>query len=158
MWNTICAAVLIGAGATALMDVWIYTLHRGFGQPMTNWALVGRWFWHLRTGKVFHDDIARATPCTHELAFGWFCHYAIGVNYALILILITPHWLAAPALLPAWVFGMMTILPGWFLLHPGMGAGWAVCRRTNAAQIRCLSIASHTVYAVGLYGVARLVH
>ncbi len=156
MWNTTSTAVLIGVGATALMDLWIYTLHRVFRQPMTNWALVGRWFWHLRTGKVFHDDIALAKPYAHELAFGWFCHYAIGIAYAIILVWIAPGWLVAPALLPAWIFGMVTILPGWFLLHPGMGAGWAVSKRANATQIRCLSLLSHSVFAVGLYGVARL--
>lgn len=156
MWNTICTAVLIGVGATALMDGWIVTLHRAFGQPKTNWAFVGRWFWHLRTGTVFHDDIAQATPYAHELAFGWFCHYAIGILYAVILVLIAPNWLVAPALLPAWVFGMVTILPGWFLLHPGMGAGWASSKRVNAAQIRCLGVLNHSVFAVGLYGVARL--
>jgi hypothetical protein len=149
-------AIFIGAGATVLMDVWIYALNRAFGLPMTNWALAGRWFWHLRTGKVFHDDIACAPPYENELAFGWLCHYAIGLIYAGIFILALPGWLSAPGLFPAWVFGMITILPGWFLMQPGTGAGWAASKRTNRLQIRCLNIISHSVFAVGLYAMGLL--
>jgi hypothetical protein len=35
-----------------------------------------------------------------------------------------------------------------------MGAGWAASLRPNAMQIRALNLVSHTVFAVGLYGMA----
>ena len=157
MWYFIWTSLFIGVVATVLIDIWVYALNRIFGFPMTNWALAGRWFWHLPSGAIVHDDISKVAPYQHERAVGWICHYAIGVAYAGILISIMPNWLSAPALLPAWIFGMATILPGWFLLQPGMGLGFAASRRPNAWQIRCLNIMSHSVFAMGLYGAALLI-
>ncbi len=56
--------VLIGVGATALLDLWAVILERFFKIPAPKWDLVGRWFCHLTEGKVFHEDItlARAYP------------------------------------------------------------------------------------------------
>jgi hypothetical protein len=148
-------SVLIGIGGTAAMDVWAILLNRVFGIPLPNWGLVGRWFCHLTAGKVFHDDIAAAAPWRNELAAGWGAHYAVGIVYAGILLLAAgPGWSAAPTFLPAWILGMVTIGAGWFLLQPGMGAGWAAAKRPNAMQIRGLNIVAHTVFAAGLYGTA----
>lgn len=117
-------SVLIGIGATALMDVWALFLHAAFKMPLPNWALVGRWFCCLTQGAVFHDDIARAEQWPCEKAVGWIAHYAIGVFYAVLLIAFTgPEWLSNPTFLPAWILGMITIGAGWFLLQPGMGGG-----------------------------------
>jgi len=157
MYSFVWAAFFVGAGATIVIDIWIYALHRAFGSPMTNWSLAGRWFWNLPTGRIFHEDIGRAAPYKHELAVGWSCHYAIGIIYAGIFMLAMPGWLAEPTLFPAWIFGMITILPGWFLLQPGMGIGWAACKRPNSSQMRCLNILSHSVFAIGLYGMALLI-
>ncbi|MBI3507791.1 MAG: DUF2938 domain-containing protein [Proteobacteria bacterium] len=151
-------SILIGTGATALMDVWALFLHFACGNPLPNWGLVGRWFCHLTGGKVFHDDIAVAAPWPNELAIGWIAHYAIGILYAgILLVLAGPEWAAAPTFLPAWILGLVTVGAGWFLLQPGMGAGWAASKRPNAKQIRLLNIAAHTVFAAGLYGTARLI-
>ena len=150
-------SVLIGIGGTAAMDVWAILLNRVFGIPLPNWALVGRWFCHLTGGKVFHDDIAAAAPWRNELAAGWVAHYAVGIVYAGMLLLAAgPGWSAAPTFLPAWILGMVTTGAGWFLLQPGMGAGWAAAKRPNAMQIRGLNIVAHTVFAAGLYGTALL--
>ena len=48
MLGLVFRGAVIGAGATALIDLWAVLLARGFGQRRPNWALVGRWFWHLR--------------------------------------------------------------------------------------------------------------
>lgn len=151
-------SALIGVGATALMDVWALVLKAVFGVPLPNWGLVGRWHCHLTRGTVFHDDIARAEPYANELAVGWIAHYVIGIIYAGVLIAITgPAWLASPSFLPAWILGMVTVGAGWFLLQPGMGAGWAASKRANAGQIRALNIVAHTVFALGLFGTAWLI-
>ena len=110
-------------------------LWRFAGQSRPNWALVGRWFWHLREGKVFHDDIGKAAPWAHELALGWVGHYVVGAVYGLAFALIAgPGWLAAPRLLPAWFFGIATLAFGWFLLQPGLGLGWAASRTPNPGR------------------------
>jgi hypothetical protein len=155
MLDYLWRSALIGIGATALMDIWALVLKAAFGLALPNWALVGRWFCHLPRGKVFHDDIGKATAYPHELAVGWIAHYAVGILYAGVLVALAgPRWLAAPTFLPAWILGLVTVGAGWFLLQPGMGAGWASAKRANANQIRALNIVAHTVFAVGLYGTA----
>jgi hypothetical protein len=151
-------AVAIGIGATALMDLWAIFLNTVFAQPRPNWGLVGRWVWHLRDGKVFHDDIGEAAPYAHESALGWAFHYFVGIIYGIILAVVAgAAWLAAPTFLPAFILGIVTVGAGWFLLAPGMGAGWAASKRPNPMQIRALNLVSHTVFALGLFGTALLI-
>ena len=45
---------------------------------------------------------------------------------------------------------------GWFILQPGMGAGWAAAKRANKWQVRFLNVVGHTVFALGLFGAALL--
>lgn len=149
--------IAIGVGATVLMDIWALLLWKGFRQSRPNWAPVGRWFWHLRTGKVFHDDIGAAVPYAHELALGWIGHYVVGVLYGVVLALIVgAGWFANPSFLPAWIFGIVTVGAGWFLLQPGLGIGFAASRLPNANRARFLNLVAHTIFAVGLYGTALL--
>ena len=79
-------AIVIGIGATALMDLWAIFLNAAFKVPLPNWALAGRWFCGLTGGKVFHDDIAEAAPRTNELAIGWIGHYAIGLYGSALIV------------------------------------------------------------------------
>lgn len=157
MFDIFWRAIAIGIGATVLMDIWAIFLHKAFGQPRPNWGPVGRWVWHLRD-KVFHDDIGDATPYAHEKALGWAFHYFVGIVYGIILVVLAgAGWLAAPTFLPAFILGIVTVGAGWFLLAPGMGAGWAASKRPNPMLIRALNLVSHTVFALGLWGTALLI-
>lgn len=148
-------AVLIGVGATALLDLWALLLQRFFKVPAPNRRLVGRWFGHLTDARVFHDDIALARACPFEHAVGWIGHCAIGIVYAGALLVFTrPDWASAPTLVPALAVGIITVGAGWLLLQPGMGAGIAASKRPNAKQIRVLNIAGHIVFGFGLSGSA----
>lgn len=62
-----------------------------------------------------------------------------------------PGWFAAPTLLPAWIFGIVTIAFGWFLLQPGMGLGWAASQTPNPTKGRLLGLVAHTVFGLGLW-------
>lgn len=147
--------ILLGLGATVLLDLWSAALGALPGQSPPNWALAGRWFWHLREGKAFHDDIAKAEPHAHELAIGWAGHYVVGVLYGVVFALIAgPGWMAAPRLLPALIFGVVTVAAGWFLLQPGMGLGLAASRTPNPGMRRLTGLAGHTVFGIGLYATA----
>lgn len=158
MLDVFLRAVAIGIGATVLMDLWAILLNKAFGQARPNWAPVGRWVWHLREGQVFHDDIGQAAPYRHELALGWAFHYLVGIVYGIILVAVAgAGWLAAPTFLPAFILGIVTVGAGWFLLAPGMGAGWAASKRPNPMQIRAFNLVSHTIFALGLYGTALLI-
>ncbi|WP_105384078.1 DUF2938 domain-containing protein [Neorhizobium alkalisoli] len=150
--------ILIGIGATILMDLWAILLHRVFGQPKANWAPGGRWFWHLSRGTVFHESIAAAEPHTHELALGWAGHYAVGVVYGVAFAFIVGlGWFSAPTFVPAWIFGIVTVAAGWFLMQPGMELGWAASKTPKPNKVRFLNLAAHTVFALGLYGSTLLI-
>jgi hypothetical protein len=158
MFDLIWRGVVIGFGATVLMDVWAVILWKAFGQGAPNWAMVGRWCRHLPLGKVFHDDIGKAAPYVHEQALGWFFHYAVGVVYGVILVLFMgPAWLAAPTFLPALIWGIVTVAGGWFLLQPGLGVGWAASKTPNPTRSRVMNLVAHTVFAIGLWGTALLI-
>lgn len=145
-------SVMIGVGATALLDLWALLLSRIFGITPPNWGLVGRWVAHLPSGRLVHDDIAAAAPVAGETAIGWVFHYAVGIAFAAALLAIWgPGWAVAPTLVPALIVGYVTVGCGWFILQPGMGAGIAASKRANARQIRLLNLAGHTVFGLGLY-------
>lgn len=155
--SAILAGLLMGLVATALMDVWALILNRFAGQNLPNWALVGRWFRHLGEGTIFHDDIAKAEPYGRELALGWIGHYVIGIIYGIVFaILAGPAWLAAPTFLPAWIFAILTVTAGWFLLQPGLGLGWAASKTANPGKVRALNLVAHTVFGMGMWGTALL--
>lgn len=150
-------AVVIGAGATLLLDLWALLLNRLAGLARPNWALVGRWFAHLPRGRFVHEDIAQAEPVANERAIGWIAHYAVGILFAAALLLIWGlGWARNPSFLPALIVGLVTVGCGWFILQPGMGAGIAASKRSNAGQVRVLNIVGHVVFAIGLYGTALL--
>jgi hypothetical protein len=158
MTDLIWPGIIIGFGATVLMDIWAIILSWLPGQGRPNWGPVGRWCWHLRHGKVFHDRIGDAAPYDHENALGWIFHYLVGILYGVILVLaVGPHWLAHPSFWPAWIWGIVTIAAGWFLLQPGLGLGIAASRTPNPALSRILGLIAHTVFGFGLYANALLI-
>lgn len=158
MIEFVIKAVLIGAGATVLLDLWAQFLHRVVGLPAPNWAFVGRWFAHLPRGRFIHEDIGKAEPVPNELAIGWVMHYLVGILFAAILLAIWGlGWARNPTFLPALIVGLVTVGCGWFILQPGMGAGIAASKRANANQLRMLNIVGHTVFAIGMYGTALLI-
>lgn len=155
MWDVIWRGAVIGIGGTAAMDVWAIFLKVAFGMALPNWAMVGRWFAHVPRGTLFHDDIGNAEPVANELAIGWIAHYAVGIVYGWVLLLVAgAGWPQSPTLLPAFILGLVTIGAGWFLLAPGMGAGWAASKRPNPWKIRLFNILAHTAFALGMWGAA----
>ncbi len=149
--------VLIGAGATAVMDAWLMLLKR-WGVPTGSFALVGRWVGHLMQGRFAHEAIAKASPIRAELALGWLTHYAMGLAFAGLLIGIEGvEWIGQPTLLPALALGVGTVVAPLFVMQPAMGAGLAASK-TPAPLKNCLrSIANHAVFGVGLYLTASLI-
>lgn len=151
-------ALAIGIGATLIFDLWGLLLNRVFGIPLPNWAMVGRWFCHVPRGTLMHQSIGDAAPVAGELGWGWFFHYGVGVSFALATLLIGgPAWAKAPTWPLPLAVGLITVLCGWLILAPGMGAGIAARLKPNANQIRLLNIAAHTVFGFAMYGVALLI-
>ena len=52
--------VLIGCGATLIMDIWLMFLKR-IGVQTLNFAFIGRWVGHLFRGRIAHASIGQAS-------------------------------------------------------------------------------------------------
>ncbi|WP_299859260.1 DUF2938 domain-containing protein [uncultured Roseobacter sp.] len=150
--SIVMSGVVIGVVATVAMDVWAQLLRALVGVPAPNWAMVGRWVAHMLRGRLVHDNIGAAAPVPGERALGWAFHYAVGVAYGVALaVIMGVGWLAAPTFIPAWIFAVLTIGFGWFVLHPGLGLGWAASKTPDPWRARGLGLAAHTVFGVGLW-------
>jgi hypothetical protein len=141
--DVVANTVLVGVGATALIDAWSVVRGRLLGVPLPNYALVGRWIGHMRHGRFRHEAIGRAVPVAHEALIGWSAHYAIGIAFA--------------SLLPAAMVGIGTVLAPFLLMQPGMGAGIAARRTPRPAVARMHSLVTHAMFGLGLYVAARLI-
>lgn len=147
---------LMGVGGTFAMDIWALVLSRFGVAPFPNWAMPGRWLGHIARGRVFHDDIGAAAPVTGELALGWVLHYGVGVIYGIVFAMFAGVvWVAKPDFTLVWIFSLITIAAGWFLLQPGMGLGWVASKTPNPWKVRGLGLIAHTVFAIGMWLVAR---
>lgn len=144
-------AVLIGVGATLGMDGWNLLLARA-GAPTLDLALVGRWIGHLPEGRWAHDDIASAEPVRGEVLLGWSAHYVIGITFSVLTLCVFGlDWARSPSLLPALGIGVVTVAAPLLVLQPALGAGIASSRTPTPILRSLKSLASHTVYGVGLY-------
>jgi hypothetical protein len=148
----IARVLIIGIGATAVLDIWSILLKRLFEVPAPDWGMVGRWVGHFPKGQFVHESIRAASPVRGERLIGWTAHYAIGIAYAVLLLGIWgPDWARQPTLLPALVVALLTLVAPFLIMQPGMGAGIAASRMPNPAQARLRSLLNHSVFGVGLY-------
>ncbi|MBP6406880.1 MAG: DUF2938 domain-containing protein [Ramlibacter sp.] len=154
--DTAARVVLIGLGATAVMDAWLLLLQR-LGVPTLNFSMIGRWVGHWRHGVFAHPAIAKAARVRHELALGWLFHYATGVAFAALLVAVAgTGWAYSPSLAPALMLGVATVAAPWLVMQPAMGAGIASRRTPTPGRNRARSLANHLVFGLGLYLAAAL--
>ncbi len=147
----------IGVGATVALDLWNVLLERLFGVPSLSMGMLGRWFGHFSHGRFRHDSIAKTSPIPGERIIGWSAHYAIGITWAALLLAIWGlDWARQPSFLPALTIGLGTVVAPFFIMQPGMGLGIAASKAPRPNVARLKSIASHSVYGVGLYVSAML--
>ena len=148
----IAGAIAIGIGATLLMDMWNLFLKRTFSIPSLNYCLLGRWLRHMPDGTFRHASISAAPQKSSECTVGWIAHYSIGVAFALVFVLfISRDWLARPTLLPALLYGVATVVFPFLIMQPSLGLGVASSRAPKPAQARLKSLATHSVFGIGLY-------
>lgn len=153
------SAILLGLGATLATDLWALFLKRFFRITAPNYCLVGRWFRTMPEGIFWHSSIASAPQKSAECAVGWIAHYVIGVMFAIaFLALVGNDWLQHPTMIPALLFGMVTVLMPFFIMQPAFGLGFASSRTPNPAQARLRSLLNHTSFGVGLYLFASLLN
>jgi len=149
-------SIAIGIGATLVMDLWNLFLKRAFSIPSLNYCLLGRWLRHMPGGTFRHTSITAAPQKPFECPVGWIAHYTIGVAFAIMLVVLTSgDWLARPTLPLAILYGIGTVVFPFLVMQPSLGLGVASSRTPNPMQARLKSLATHTVFGVGLYLCAR---
>ena len=149
-------ALLIGAGATLVMDLWGIARTRLLHVPSMSYGLVGRWLAWLPRGRFRHTPIAASPPVRGELLIGWTAHYAIGVAFAAALLgIFGLEWACSPTLGPALIVGIVTVAAPLLVMQPGMGAGIAASRTPKPAAARLNSLLTHAIFGFGLYLAAR---
>ncbi|MEP9319602.1 DUF2938 domain-containing protein [Pseudomonas sp. LABIM340] len=150
--STVLPAIAIGIGATLLMDGWTLLRRRLLGVPSLDYALVGRWVGHMPRGQFSHEAIGKAAPVAGERPLGWAIHYLTGIVFALALVALAgSDWLCRPTLLPALLFGVVTVAMPFLLMQPALGLGIAASRTANPAKARLHSLITHAIFGLGLY-------
>jgi hypothetical protein len=150
--RTLALTVLIGLGATLLIDIWALFLRRVFNIPSLSYCVLGRWVLYMPHGKIMHENINTTPRKPHECVVGWIAHYSIGTAFALVFVgLVSGSWLVHPTLLPALAFGVATVLVPFFTMQPGFGLGVAASKTPHPNKARLKSLMTHTVFGIGLY-------
>ena len=155
--SLIANSVIIGVGATAVMDLWALMLQRFLGIIPLNYALVGRWVAYMPRGIFCHRNILTVKPVAAELAVGWVVHYLIGIGFAALLLMLTGNeWLRSPSIMPAIIFGIASVAMPFFIMQPCMGFGFAATKTPKPISARLRSLQTHFIFGLGLYCAAVL--
>jgi hypothetical protein len=150
--NAAMGALLLGGGATLTMDVCGFVLARTAGTSFPDYRLVGRWIGHMPGGRFHHDSIAAAEPVRTEKLLGWITHYATGIAFAGGFVALAGlDWLRQPTLVPALLFGLVSVAAPFLLMQPCMGLGVAASRTPRPLSSRARSILNHVLFGFGLY-------
>jgi hypothetical protein len=148
--DLMAGAFLVGSGATAATDLWAAVRSRLLGIAPPDFCHVGRWLGHLTRGRMRHAAIAAAPPVRLECLIGWVAHYVIGIAFAALLLgAWGSAWLRQPALVPALIVGIGTVVAPLLVMQPAMGVPFAARRALH-------SLVTHLFFGVGLYAAGRI--
>lgn len=157
MINILLHVLLIGVGATALMDLWALARKRWFDIPSLDYRLVGRWIGHFPSGTFSHPSIMTAAPKKQEALVGWTAHYAIGIIFAAALpVAWGTGWLQSPTLFPALLVGAVSVSAPFLIMQPAFGFGVAASKTPTPWTTRGRSLSAHGAFGVGLYLSAKI--
>lgn len=145
-------AVLIGAGATVVMDMMALLRKSLAGTPMPDYGLVGRWLAYMPRGRFRHHAIGAMPARTSERLIGWTAHYLTGIGFAALLLAVFGlAWSRHPTPGPALIVGIGSVAAPFLLMQPGMGLGLAARKTPHPGAARLRSLVTHATFALGLY-------
>ena len=146
------ASVFIGIGATLTFDLWGLFLKYAFKILPSNFCLVGRWVLYMPQGIFRHANIGSVPQKSGECTIGWITHYITGIAFAIAFVaLVGNNWIQHPTLIPAVIFGVITVLAPFFIMQPAFGFGFAASKTPNPTQARLRSLMNHVVFGFGVY-------
>jgi hypothetical protein len=133
-------------------DIWSLSLNKIFGIKGFDYGMVGRWLGYFPEGIFRHQRIDHANKVIGDKIIGWSAHYAIGIVFSGLLVLLWGvEWISSPSLGPALIIGFITVLAPFLILQPGEGAGVFAWKTPEPNITRQKSIMAHTSYGVSLY-------
>ncbi|MGU3377537.1 DUF2938 domain-containing protein [Chryseobacterium sp. M5A1_1a] len=151
-FDLIIFSIIIGIGATIIMDIYSLLMRLVFKIPSLDMGIVGRWIGHFKHGVFSHKNIIHAEEIKGERIIGWTAHYLIGICFAFLLLLIYGvEWAYNPTFFPALAIGILTTIAPWFLMQPAFGFGVAASKLPNPNIARLRSLMAHTIFGIGLY-------
>jgi hypothetical protein len=151
--------VLIGIGATLIFDLWGLFLKYAFKVAPSNFCFVGRWVLYMPEGIFTHTNIGSMPQKSGECVVGWITHYSTGIVFAAMFIALAGNdWLQHPSLIPAILFGVVTVLAPFFIMQPAFGLGVAASKTAKPTQARLRSLINHIVFGFGLYIFGSLIY
>jgi hypothetical protein len=150
--ETILLTLILGIGATAVMDLLGLTRKLLFGINLPNYGLVGRWVAYMARGRFWHESISKSTAVRGEQFLGWACHYLTGMAFAALLVgIFGIDWIRQPTIGPALIVSLGALAAPLLLMQPAMGAGIASSKAVNPAAARRQSLLNHLFFGLGLY-------
>ena len=149
--ETILKIILVGIGATLVVDFWSM-IQKVLKIKSLDYRFVGRWIAYFPKGKFVHENIMKSCPASGELLIGWIAHYCIGITFAFLFIVVFgKDWLEQPALYPALITGILTVVAPLFIMQPAFGFGIASSNLPGPNIRRIKSVLTHLIYGLGLY-------
>ncbi len=146
------SSIFIGIGATLTFDLWGIFLKHAFKITPSNFCLVGRWALHMPEGIFRHSNIGSMPQKSTECVVGWVTHYLTGIVFAFIFLRFAGRdWLQYPTLLPALLFGVLTVSAPFFIMQPAFGLGVAASKTAKPVQARLRSLMNHFIFGFGLF-------
>ena len=144
--------LLVGVGATLIMDAGALIRARVFGIASLDYGLVGRWLGHMLQGQFQHAAIVAAPRVRHERLTGWVFHYLTGIVFTMLLVgLKGVEWLNHPTLMPALATGLISLMAPFFILQPAFGFGIAASKTATPYVARRRSVITHLTFGLGLF-------
>ena len=144
--------IFIGIGATLTFDLWALFLKYAFKIAPSNFCLVGRWIRYMPEGVFRHSNIGSAPQKNAECTVGWIAHYVIGILFATTFLAFAgKNWLQHPMLIPALLFGVVTVSATFFIMQPAFGLGVGASKTEKPMHARLRSLMNHAMFGFGLY-------
>ena len=78
--------IFAGIIATIFFDLFQSALFYAYNINKSKWNLIGRYFYGLKKGKFFRENIENEVIIKNELFLGYLTHYIIGSIFGLIYI------------------------------------------------------------------------
>lgn len=148
----LACSVFIGIGATLTFDLWVLFLKQTFKIVPSNFCLVGRWILYMPEGIFRHSNIGSVPQKSGECTIGWITHYLTGVAFAVMFLAFAgSKWISTPRILPALIFGIITVSAPFLVMQPALGLGVAASKTSNPVQTRLRSLLNHTAFGFGIY-------